>query len=59
MKNETAFLLFGTVHSSGIGHEFNFSSSVSNTLGTLYPDQFGWEYLEQGSEVWHVAITKK
>lgn len=23
------------------------------------PDQFEWEYLEQGPEVWRVAITKK
>lgn len=23
------------------------------------PDKFGWEYLEQGPEVWRVAITKK
>ncbi|HYE82285.1 MAG TPA: DUF2249 domain-containing protein [Clostridia bacterium] len=23
------------------------------------PDQFGWEYLEQGPEVWRVAISKK
>jgi len=23
------------------------------------PDQFGWEYLEQGPEVWRVAIEKK
>ncbi|MBU3113715.1 DUF2249 domain-containing protein [Clostridium lacusfryxellense] len=22
-------------------------------------DQFEWEYLEQGPEVWRVAITKK
>ncbi len=24
-----------------------------------YTDQFGWEYLEQGPEVWRVAIEKK
>jgi uncharacterized protein (DUF2249 family) len=23
------------------------------------PEQFEWEYLEQGPEVWRVAITKK
>lgn len=23
------------------------------------PDKFEWEYLEQGPEVWRVAITKK
>ncbi|MPN06850.1 hypothetical protein SDC9_154107 [bioreactor metagenome] len=23
------------------------------------PDKFGWEYLEQGPEVWRVAISKK
>lgn len=23
------------------------------------PEQFAWEYLEQGPEVWRVAITKK
>lgn len=23
------------------------------------PEQFGWEYLEQGPEVWRVAIEKK
>lgn len=23
------------------------------------PDQFEWEYLEKGPEVWRVAITKK
>lgn len=24
-----------------------------------YTDQFGWEYLEEGPEVWRVAIEKK
>lgn len=24
-----------------------------------YKDQFEWEYLEQGPEVWRVSITKK
>lgn len=24
-----------------------------------YKDQFEWEYLEQGPEVWQVSITKK
>lgn len=24
-----------------------------------YPDQFEWEYLEEGPEVWRVAIGKK
>ena len=23
------------------------------------PDQFGWDYLEQGPEVWRVRISKK
>ena len=23
------------------------------------PDQFDWEYLEQGPEIWRVAITRK
>ena len=23
------------------------------------PDQFEWEYIEQGPEIWRVAITKK
>ncbi len=24
-----------------------------------YTDQFGWKYLEEGPEVWRVAISKK
>ncbi|ADL50951.1 DUF2249 domain-containing protein [Clostridium cellulovorans] len=24
-----------------------------------YPEQFLWEYLEQGPEVWRIGITKK
>lgn len=24
-----------------------------------YPDQFGWEYLEQGPAVWRVEISKR
>ncbi|MBX5491395.1 MAG: DUF2249 domain-containing protein [Chloroflexi bacterium] len=24
-----------------------------------YPDMVGWEYLEQGPEVWRVRITKR
>jgi uncharacterized protein (DUF2249 family) len=24
-----------------------------------YPDQFEWEYLEQGPEIWRVSLEKK
>lgn len=26
---------------------------------TRYPDTFGWEYLEEGPEVWRVQITRE
>ena len=28
-------------------------------MSAEYPDTFDWEYLEEGPEVWKVAITKK
>jgi uncharacterized protein (DUF2249 family) len=28
-------------------------------IETRYPDQFGWQYLEQGPDVWRVEITRQ
>jgi uncharacterized protein (DUF2249 family) len=27
-------------------------------IATRFPDQFGWEYLEHGPDVWKVQITR-
>jgi uncharacterized protein (DUF2249 family) len=31
---------------------------LRNVFQAQYPDNFGWEYLEQGPATWRVAITK-
>ncbi len=28
-------------------------------IATRYPDTFGWEYLEEGPDVWRVQITRE
>lgn len=56
-------LVFSTFESLAAGKAMELINDhdpkpLRNVFQARHPDNFGWEYLEQGPDVWRVAITK-
>lgn len=58
-KHPTIFGAFDSLGAGEVMELINDPRPLHYQFIMKMPEQFEWEYLEEGPEVWRVAITKK